>query len=93
LKVVACALVPGLCIVIAFFFIEEWLVCATVIAGLSFMVTRLAVGVYDVCVTTLFVCVMRDVEYHDGHYMTEELSVACGLPKKRGVDREIELIQ
>lgn len=95
LKVIACVTVPGISVVLAFFMCDEdaWVTCALVIAGLSFMVTRLAVGVYDICVTTLFVCVMRDVEYYDGKYMSEELSTACGLPKKTSAETvEIEMI-
>lgn len=36
-------------------------------AILNFKVTtRLAAGIYDVCITTLFVCVMRDCEHYGG---------------------------
>ena len=41
------------------------LICATL--PLNFKVTtRLAAGIYDVCITTLFVCVMRDCEHYGG---------------------------
>merc|ERR1712139_509989 len=84
LKGFACVIVPGLCVVAAFFLCEEWLPCAIVIGCLSYVIVRMAVGVYDVCITTLFVCVMKDAEFYEGKYMSEELSVAVGLPKKHG---------
>jgi len=37
--------------------------------GLAFVTARLAVGVYDIVVTALFVCVMRDKDLFGGRYM------------------------
>jgi len=58
---------------------EAWPVCAVVIACLAYVTTRLAAGIYDVCITTLFVCAMRDCEHYGGRYMSKSLKSACGF--------------
>eukprot|EP00747_Dinoflagellata_sp_TGD_P042565 gnl/TRDRNA2_/TRDRNA2_142150_c0_seq1.p1 gnl/TRDRNA2_/TRDRNA2_142150_c0~~gnl/TRDRNA2_/TRDRNA2_142150_c0_seq1.p1 ORF type:complete len:105 (+),score=13.98 gnl/TRDRNA2_/TRDRNA2_142150_c0_seq1:49-363(+) len=60
---------------------DDWLGCGIVIAGLSFMVTNLAVNVYDVCVTSLFLCMMRDLDKYNGIYMPEDLATVAGVSK------------
>lgn len=50
---------------------DAWPVCALVIIGLAYVTTRLAAGIYDVCITTLFVCVMRDCEHFGGRDLDE----------------------
>merc|ERR1712007_250231 len=50
------------------------------VAILSYMTTRLVVGIYDICVSTLFVCVMRDCDHYGGKYMTDRLAAVCDVP-------------
>lgn len=73
-----CVTVPGFLIVLSWLVIQEnWGPPAAFIAGLAYVTTRLTVGVYDVCITTLFVCVMRDLELYNGKHMPESLRNAC----------------
>ncbi|CAE8644289.1 unnamed protein product [Polarella glacialis] len=78
-----CVAVPLMMALVAFFRVgNDWVTfqsCAVAIVLLSYLITRMAVGVYDVCVTTLFVCAMRDEEYCGGEHMTLSLRRACGL--------------
>ncbi|CAJ1410695.1 unnamed protein product [Effrenium voratum] len=76
-----CVTVPGGLAVAAFLcgLKTAWPVCAVVIFGLAYVTTRLAAGIYDVCVTTLFVCAMRDCEHYGGRYMSKSLKNACGF--------------
>ncbi|CAE7663746.1 slc44a4, partial [Symbiodinium pilosum] len=56
-----CVTVPlGLAVVAFPWLSQDWPPCAAVIIALAYVTTRLAAGIYDVCITTLFVCVMRD---------------------------------
>merc|ERR1712083_711766 len=57
--------------------------------GLAFVTTRLAVGVYDIVVTALFVCVMRDNELHGGKYM-EGLDGLRNVFKSAGKSDEVD---
>jgi hypothetical protein len=50
---------------------EDSVAVAVFTFGLAFVTTRLAVGVYDIVVTALFVCVMRDCEHYGGRYMED----------------------
>eukprot|EP00927_Polykrikos_kofoidii_P084866 TRINITY_DN9065_c0_g1_i1.p1 TRINITY_DN9065_c0_g1~~TRINITY_DN9065_c0_g1_i1.p1 ORF type:complete len:764 (+),score=69.37 TRINITY_DN9065_c0_g1_i1:91-2382(+) len=52
-----------------------------VVVVLAYMSTRIAVGVYDVTLATLFVCAVEDSEKFGGRYMTETLRTALGLSK------------
>ncbi|CAE7876377.1 slc44a4, partial [Symbiodinium necroappetens] len=76
-----CVTVPLGLAVVAFPWLSEgsWPPCAIVIIALAYVTTRLAAGIYDVCITTLFVCVMRDCEHYDGRYMSKNLRSACGF--------------
>ncbi|CAE7470350.1 slc44a4 [Symbiodinium sp. CCMP2456] len=76
-----CVTVPLGLAVVAFPWLSEgsWPPCAIVIIALAYVTTRLAAGIYDVCITTLFVCVMRDCEHYDGRYMSKTLRSACGF--------------
>lgn len=76
-----CITVPAGLVVVGYFcgLKDAWPVCALVIAGLAYVTTRLAAGIYDVCITTLFVCAMRDCEHYGGRYMSKSLRSACGF--------------
>lgn len=43
----------------------------------SFLVAHVAVSVYDVCMTTLFICAVRDAEYFGGRYAPPSLREAA----------------
>jgi len=76
----ACVTIPLAMGISAFLVIKgEKAVCAVAIVPLAYITTRLVVGVYDICVTTLFVCVMRDAEEFGGKYMADSLQQVCGL--------------
>jgi len=76
----ACLTIPLGMGVVAFLVVKgEKVACALAIVPLAYITTRLVVGVYDVCVTTLFVCVMRDCEQFGGKYMPDRLLEVCGL--------------
>lgn len=57
---------------------------------LAFMTTKLSMGVYDVILTTLFGCVVRDEEYFGGKFMSPALRAACHLDS-HGRAREIQM--
>merc|ERR1712217_526264 len=82
LSSIACLMVPSVMITVAWFYVDEWPICAFGIALGAYMVTRLAVSVYDVCLSTLFVCAMRDSELYEGRYATDELRAAMQMPEK-----------
>eukprot|EP00931_Biecheleriopsis_adriatica_P045100 TRINITY_DN25848_c0_g1_i1.p1 TRINITY_DN25848_c0_g1~~TRINITY_DN25848_c0_g1_i1.p1 ORF type:complete len:731 (-),score=121.37 TRINITY_DN25848_c0_g1_i1:50-2242(-) len=70
---------------------EDWLTyeyCAVAIIICAYVVSRMAVGVYDVVLTSLFVCAMRDEEYCGGENMSHDLRLAIGL---RHGAREVEI--
>lgn len=80
LSYLACATIPLLMGILSYWYSSsEPLVVAILIMVLSYIVTRFAVGVYDICVTTLFVCVMRDVDKYGGIYMPDPLAEALGV--------------
>jgi len=79
---IASLMVPSVMITVAWFYLEKWSVCSFCIALAAFMVTRLAVSVYDVSLSTLFVCAMRDAEMYEGRYASEELRTAMQMPEK-----------
>lgn len=74
---------------LAFFELRESLMtyqaCATALMILAFIVTHMAIGVYDVVVTSLLICAMRDEEHCGAQYMSESLRRAAGFDR-----REIE---
>lgn len=76
-----CVTVPMGMAVLAFYTARhnEWFGNAVFILLLAYVVTRLTVGVYDICVTTMFVCAMRDAEHYDGRYAPEGLRFVCEL--------------
>merc|ERR1719160_2173929 len=59
---IACAVVPISLAVATYFMVPQtaWLPCTVSIMMLAYLVTHMAVGVYDVCVTAIFVCGMRN---------------------------------
>jgi len=91
--------VPVSMAVVAFPLIKtQWFPCAIFIVILAYVTTRLTTGVYDVCVTTLFVCAMRDKEFYGGKYTSPGLRHACGFEPKKDEgdadagDVEVELV-
>jgi len=75
-----CVTVPtALAVASSAFVPDDWAPCAIFVFVLAYVITRLAAGVYDICLTTLFVCAMRDCENYGGFYMTPELRSACGF--------------
>jgi len=81
LDYLSCLLVPCILVAVAYWTIPGgWGVSSCFIVGLSWVVTRMAVGVYDVCMSTLFVCVTRDQENFGGRYAPESLRVAMQMP-------------
>eukprot|EP00928_Gymnodinium_smaydae_P094004 TRINITY_DN7841_c0_g1_i1.p1 TRINITY_DN7841_c0_g1~~TRINITY_DN7841_c0_g1_i1.p1 ORF type:complete len:758 (-),score=116.74 TRINITY_DN7841_c0_g1_i1:56-2329(-) len=94
LKAVACISVPLLMAIAAYVLTGELnVICGSVVL-LAFLTTRLVVGVYDICVTTLFVCAMRDSSEFGGRYMPAGLAAVLGLTRMEGSCRrsnEIEL--
>lgn len=92
MRYLACVTVPAGMAVLSYPFIKvDWVPCAVFIFGLAYVVTRLTVGVYDVCVTTLFVCAMRDTEHYGGKYMSDGLRAACGFAPKGDQAREVSM--
>eukprot|EP00913_Durusdinium_trenchii_P017028 g16013.t1 len=63
-----CITVPAGLVVVGYFcgLKDAWPVCALVIAGLAYVTTRLAAGIYDVCITTLFERVVPYIEFING---------------------------
>eukprot|EP00931_Biecheleriopsis_adriatica_P049781 TRINITY_DN28803_c0_g1_i1.p1 TRINITY_DN28803_c0_g1~~TRINITY_DN28803_c0_g1_i1.p1 ORF type:complete len:773 (-),score=139.45 TRINITY_DN28803_c0_g1_i1:57-2339(-) len=75
-----CVTVPMGLVVVSFVLVpKSWGPCAVFIGALAYVITRLAAGVYDICLTTLFVCAMRDCENFGGAYMSKGLRSACGF--------------
>jgi len=98
LKVLACLLVPSMLVVSAFMMVpkaEAAGICALVVACNSVLITRMAVGVYDVSLTALFMCAMRDAELYDGQHAPESLRSAMDLKPKgrrtRTTVRDVEM--
>mmetsp|Transcript_50643 Transcript_50643/g.134433 ORF Transcript_50643/g.134433 Transcript_50643/m.134433 type:complete len:775 (-) Transcript_50643:35-2359(-) len=95
LKVLACLLVPSMLVVASFVMVpkaEAGGICALVVACNSVLITRMAVGVYDVCLTALFMCAMRDSELYNGQHAPESLRAAMNLtPKGRKTVRDVEM--
>jgi len=90
LQAVVGLLVPLCMVVAAYFLMGSWVVCGVAVAFLSYMVTRMAVGVYDICISALFVCAIDDAEKHGGKYAPEELRQAFGFSARRAtVDVEL----
>jgi len=83
--------IPGTMVLVAVYMSGAYLLNSLVIAGLAYMVTRLAVSVYDVCVSALFLCVVRDVEKFEGAYLTEQMAAAMGMSGKKRDTEEIEM--
>lgn len=79
----ACVTVPALMVMTSALVLQsDAFAPALFILILSYCTTRFVVGVYDICVTTLFVCLMRDIEHYGGRYMTEGLAEVCGIEYK-----------
>lgn len=78
--------VPATLGVIAFAFLgqdlEVYQACTLVILVIAYVTCRMVVGVYDIVLTTLFICVMRDEELCGGEHMDADLRKAVGLPPK-----------
>jgi choline transporter-like protein 2/4/5 len=94
LKVLACLLVPTMLVVLSFVLVPSKAagVCALVVACNAVLITRMAVGVYDVTLTALFMCAMRDAELYDGQHAPESLRSAMDLkPKGRRTVRDVEM--
>lgn len=87
-----CITVPVGISVVAYYLLqpEEWAPCTVFIFCLAYVTTRLTVSVYDVCITTLFVCLMRDLELSEGKYAPDGLRKECDLLTHRPA-RTIEL--
>lgn len=72
---------------LAFFELRDSLVtyqaCAIALMILAFIVSHMAVGVYDVIVTTLLICAMRDEELCGAQFMSDSLSHAAGFGRHR----------
>mmetsp|Transcript_118352 Transcript_118352/g.339683 ORF Transcript_118352/g.339683 Transcript_118352/m.339683 type:complete len:731 (-) Transcript_118352:216-2408(-) len=62
-------------------------VCAPFIALLSCSVASIAVSVFDTSLSTLFMCAVRDEEYHHGKYSPESLRAALELPERKAKAR------
>jgi len=65
---------------------EDRFACCFVILVLAYVTTRLAVGVYDIAVTTLLVCCMHDVKTNGGQagkYMPEKLAAVINMKKAK----------
>lgn len=59
---------------------------------LSFLVASIAVSVYDICMTTLFVCAVRDAEYFGGRYSSATLREAMQMaPSSRPSEARVEM--
>eukprot|EP00930_Biecheleria_cincta_P098053 TRINITY_DN89740_c0_g1_i1.p1 TRINITY_DN89740_c0_g1~~TRINITY_DN89740_c0_g1_i1.p1 ORF type:complete len:757 (+),score=88.28 TRINITY_DN89740_c0_g1_i1:103-2373(+) len=81
LEILACLLVPAAMVFSSSIFlpVNGWGVCASTIAGLSYMVARMVAGVYDVVLSALFVCLIRDEDKFQGRYGPRELQIAFGI--------------
>mmetsp|Transcript_69564 Transcript_69564/g.196191 ORF Transcript_69564/g.196191 Transcript_69564/m.196191 type:complete len:743 (+) Transcript_69564:126-2354(+) len=80
-------LVPSTMVVLSYFQIRKnWGFCALIIAGLASMVTRMAAGVYDVCISTLLLCVLYDQEHCGGIYAPESLRSVMELAPKSEIE-------
>mmetsp|Transcript_25467 Transcript_25467/g.49918 ORF Transcript_25467/g.49918 Transcript_25467/m.49918 type:complete len:751 (+) Transcript_25467:65-2317(+) len=83
LQAVVGLLVPLCMVMAAYFKMGSWVVCGVAVALLAYMVTRMAVGVYDICISALFVCAIDDAEKHGGKYAPDELRQAFGFSARR----------
>jgi len=85
-----CVGVPLALALVAFFELRaSWVnfqSCAVCLVVLAYIITRMAVGVYDIVLTTLFICAMRDEEYCGGQHMSSELRHAIRLRGGREVE-------
>ena len=75
---------------LAFFELRDSLVtyqsCALALMVLAFIVSHMAVGVYDVIVTTLLICAMRDEEHCGAQYMSDSLRQAAGFERPQHLE-------
>eukprot|EP00929_Paragymnodinium_shiwhaense_P071040 TRINITY_DN36091_c0_g1_i1.p1 TRINITY_DN36091_c0_g1~~TRINITY_DN36091_c0_g1_i1.p1 ORF type:complete len:760 (-),score=135.75 TRINITY_DN36091_c0_g1_i1:91-2370(-) len=73
--------------------VKEWIAVVGAVVALSVVTTKGAVSVYDIAVTTLFVCAMHDEKHYGGRYVPEALGEAMGLSKddRRRAAAEIEM--
>eukprot|EP00913_Durusdinium_trenchii_P029761 g27889.t1 len=85
IAVIGEAFVPSACKSFQLFAKYPAQACATALMILAFIVTHMAIGVYDVVVTSLLICAMRDEEHCGAQYMSESLRRAAGFDR-----REIE---
>merc|ERR1719330_1783717 len=89
LSTLACITIPlGMGVLSMIWVPDEGLAVAFIVMLLALVTTSFNVGVYNIVVTTLFVCVMRDVEVSDGRYMTEGLKEALVLDAHTKKDLE-----
>jgi len=99
LKVLACLLVPSFLVALSSIRVHKgWGACAAAIVGLSIVITRMAAGVFDIVLSSLFMCAMRDKELYNGTYASDSLSRAMGLSeggrrasRRTSAARDIEL--
>jgi len=80
LQTIPGVLVPLSMVILTRILLKSWLVSGCFVAFLSYMVTRMAVGVYDVSISALFFCAITDLEKFGGKYMPEDLRDALDLP-------------
>jgi len=75
---------------VAFFELRDSLVtyqaCAIALMLLAFLVSHMAVGVYEVIVTSLFICAMRDEEHCGAQYMSDSFRQAAGFERQQHVE-------
>jgi len=83
LQAVIGLLVPVCMVMAAYWKLGSWAICGVAVGLLAYMVTRMAVGVYDICISALFVCAIDDAEKHGGKYAPEELRQAFGFSARR----------
>eukprot|EP00438_Fugacium_kawagutii_P024575 Skav223355 [mRNA] locus=scaffold200:478665:502432:+ [translate_table: standard] len=85
--------VPLVLAALAFLALREsfmtYLACACAVMVLAFLVTHMAMSVYDAIVTSIFVCAMRDEEYCGGQYMDRRLRRRLGFPESQHPHVEI----
>jgi len=89
---VAVLVVPTTNVVITYALIPTaWGACGSFVAVCSFLVAHVAVSVYDVCMTTLFICAVRDAEYFGGRYAPPSLREAMEMPSVDAAPGKVEL--
>lgn len=66
-----------------------YLACACAVMVLAFMVTHMAMSVYDAIVTSIFICAIRDEEYCGGQYMDTRLRRRLGFHESQHPQVEI----